>query len=428
MTPALDPHTRRALVVVPAVIALLAMLGPFSIDTPFPAFGQMGERLDASSAQMQWVVTAYMGSFAAMSIFHGPLSDALGRKPVILGGLAVFTVGSVGAALAPSLEVLLGFRVLQGVSAGAATIVSRTIVRDLYDGDQAQVLMSRVSMIFGLAPAVAPVIGGGVLQLGDWTGIFWFMAFLGVALAACTVLLLPESHPQHRRTPMHPGRILRGLADVAVLPAFHRLAWAATFAFAAQFLYIGGAAIFVVDLLGQGELDFWKLFVPMIGSMIVGSWITGRAAGRISSRRLVTAGFTVALAGGVLGLALSASPLGDRLPWAVVGCSVLALGNGIIYPMLQLMLLDLFPERRGAVASGGTFVTLMLNALLAVTVSPHVGSTLGFAIAAVTLVAAGHLLWTWHCAVADAGVRAEADRAAAAPAGSPEGCEPTDLV
>ncbi|WP_205304830.1 multidrug effflux MFS transporter [Nocardioides sp. 616] len=403
MNPTLDLRSRRALVAIPIVLAMLSMIGPFSIDTPFPAFAQMADEFGVGTSQMQLVVTAYLAPFAVMSIVHGPLSDAVGRKPVILGSIAVYVLASIGAAFSPDLTVLLAFRVLQGLSAGGATVVSRTVIRDLFHGDQAQVLMSRVAMIFGLAPAVAPIVGGWVLQLGPWPGVFVFMAVLGVLLIVATAVALPESHPPERRVPLRLGSVLAGLADVARLPGFHRVAWAATFAFAGQFLYIGGASIFVVDLLGRGELDFWMFFVPMIGAMMCGSWISGRAAGRISGRRLVSLGFAVSLVGAAVGVAISCSPVQADLPWAVVGPSVLALGNGMSYPTLQLMMMDLFPERRGAVVSAGTFITLMVNATTAALITPVVGvSTLGMALTALVMIVLGLALWSWHCAVAGA--------------------------
>lgn len=398
----LDPRTRRGRTAIPFILAMLAMTGPFSIDTPFPAFEEMQQSFGVTSVQMQLVVTAYLGAFAAMSIFHGPLSDAVGRKPVLVWSTAVFVAASIGAAYSPDLTVLLVFRVLQGLSAGGATIVSRTVIRDLYCGDEAQVLMSRVAMFFALGPAIAPLIGGLVLQLGPWRLVFGFMATFGLVLMAATALLLPESHPQERRVPLRPAAVLGGLVTVAKRAAFHRLAWAATLAFGGQFLYIGGAAIFVGDLLGGGELDFWVLFVPMIGSMLLGSWISSRAAGRITARRLVSLGYTVSVAGGIVGVVLSAAGPGDHLPWAVIGLSMLALGNGMSYPSMQLMLLDLFPDHRGAVMSGATFVTLAFNAVVAVAVTPVVGvSTLGFALAAMVMVVTGQVFWRWHCAAED---------------------------
>lgn len=391
----------RLTVLVPGVLAFLSMIGPFSIDTPFPAFADMGRDLSASAGELQLVVTVYLAAFAAMSVLHGPISDAVGRRPVMLVSLAVYVAASVACAFAPNLVLLLLGRALQGLSAGGATIVSRTVIRDLFEGATAQRLMSRVAVIFGIAPAIGPIIGGLVLQLGDWPLIFVFQAVLGVALVLAVVLLLPETHPRERRTALRVGEVLGGLAAVARRPAFHRLAWSTALIFGAQFLYIGGAAIFVVDVLGQGELDFWKLFVPMIGCMMAGSWVCGRAAGRITARRLTSIGCTTSFAGGVVGVLVAASPVATDLPWAVVGLCLLALGNGITYPTMQLLLLDLFPERLGAVVSMSSFLALILNAVTAVAVTPHLGSALGFATAALVGVGAGQLCWAWHCAIED---------------------------
>lgn len=392
----------RLTVLVPGVLAFLSMIGPFSIDTPFPAFTEMGEEFGATAGELQLIVTVYLASFALMSILHGPISDAVGRRPVMVVSLTVYVAASIGCAFAPDLGWLLAGRALQGLSAGGATIVSRTVIRDLFEGATAQRLMSRVAVIFGIAPAVGPIVGGLVLQLGEWPLVFWFQAGLGVALVLAVVLLLPETHPRERRVSLRVGAVLGSLLSVTRVPAFHRLAWATALIFGAQFLYIGGAAIFVVDVLGQGELDFWKLFVPMIGAMMLGSWLCGRAAGRITARRLITIGCTISFVGGVAGILVAASPLASDLPWAVVGVSLIALGNGMTYPTMQLLLLDLFPQRLGAVVSMSSFLALLLNAVTAVAVTPFVGtSALGFATAALVGVGAGQLLWAWHCAIED---------------------------
>ena len=381
----------RLAVLVPAVLAFLSMIGPFSIDTPFPAFAEMGRDLDVSTGQLQLVVTVYLASFAAMSVLHGPISDAVGRRPVMLVGLSLYVVASIACALAPTLGWLL---------AGRATIVSRTVIRDLFTGPAAQRLMSRVAVIFGIAPAIGPIVGGLVLQLGEWPLVFVFQAGLGVALILAVVLLLPETHPPARRTSLRVGEVLGGLAAVARRPAFHLLAWSTALIFGAQFLYIGGAAIFVVDVLGEGELDFWKLFVPMIGCMMLGSWLCGRAPRPGTAPPRTTLRGPTALVGGGGGVLIAASPLATDLPWAVVGVSLIALGNGITYPTIQLLLLDLFPGRLGAVVSMSSFMALVLNAVTAVAVTPYVGtSALGFATAALVGVAAGQLCWAWHCAI-----------------------------
>lgn len=166
------PSTRRLAL----LLGGLAMFGPFSIDTIFPAFPQMAAQFGADKLAMQQTISVYLAAYALMSIVHGPLSDAIGRRRVILGGLSVFIVASVGCALAPDLRTLLAFRALQGLSAGVGLIVGRAVIRDVLHGSDAQRLMSHVSMIFGIAPAIAPIIGGWMLGAGRWPLIFWFLA------------------------------------------------------------------------------------------------------------------------------------------------------------------------------------------------------------------------------------------------------------
>ncbi len=375
------------------------MLGPFSIDTPFPAFAEMADDFDVTSAEMQLVVSTYLISFGLMSPFHGPLSDALGRKPVIIGGVCLYAAASIGCALSPSLEVLLAFRVLQGLSAGGGVIVSRTIIRDVYEGPEAQRLMSRVMLIFGIAPAIAPVIGGALLQLGAWPIAFWFMALVALLLSAVVLVALPETHPAERRIPLRVGALVRSLASVARSAAFHRVAWAAALSFAGQFIYISSASIIVVDLLGLGELDFWILFAPLVAAVMVGSQISSSAAGRISGTALVTGALVFCVAAALLNVAIAAVA-GASLPWVVLGPALLGLGTVTAYPTLQLILLDMFPAGRGSAVSLFTFFTLLLNGLIASLLAPLVtGSMLELALAAAVLVTLGLVSWLWHCAV-----------------------------
>jgi DHA1 family bicyclomycin/chloramphenicol resistance-like MFS transporter len=388
---------RRLRVVVPILLAGLSMLGPFSIDTPFPAFTAMGADFGASTEQMQLVVSAYLLSFGLMSPFHGPLSDALGRRRVILTGVAVYAVASIGCALSPNLPVLLGFRVLQGLSAGGGVIVSRTVIRDVFEGAQAQRLMSRVMMIFSVAPAVAPIVGGLLLQVGPWSVVFVFMAAVAVLLIALVALLLPETHPPSARLPFRLGTLVGSLARVTRAASFHRVAWAAGLSFAGQFLYIGSAPIIVVDLLGKGELDFWMLFVPMIGGIMLGSFLSGRAAGRLSPGRLVTGALVFSAAGAVVNVVLGTLPTAAQLPWAVIGPALIAVGTAAAYPTLQLILLDMFPASRGAAVSMFTFFTLVLNGITAFALSPvATRSILGLAVAALVFVLAGLGAWLLH--------------------------------
>jgi DHA1 family bicyclomycin/chloramphenicol resistance-like MFS transporter len=384
-------------VLVPVVIAGLTMIGPFSIDTPFPAFPDIQRDLGVGAAGTQQLVSSYLLAFGLMCLFHGPISDAVGRRPVILGGVAVYAVASLGCLLAPSMPVLLACRVLQGLAAGGGVIVGRTLVRDLYDGPDAQRLMGRVMMIFGLAPAVAPIIGGWLLELGSWRVIFAFLVVFAVLAMVATVVVLPETHPVENRTPLRVGALLRNLVRVGGSLGFHRLAWAGAFVFGGYFLYIGAAAIVVVDLLHRGEQDFWMLFVPLIGGMIAGSWANSRAAGRVPLSVTISAGLVVSLLAAVVNVGVASAT--QALPWVMVGPTLLGAGVGLAYPNLQLAVLDLFPHVRGSAASATTFVSLLLNAVSAGVLAPVLASSLAvMAWTALGYVVVGAVLWVWHLA------------------------------
>ncbi|MCS6947500.1 MAG: MFS transporter, partial [Steroidobacteraceae bacterium] len=183
------------------LLAMLTMLSPFSIDTFFPSLRDIERQFAVSPLATQQLLTAYMLPYALMALVHGPLTDALGRRRIALLGLGAHAAASFACALAPSFAVLLAMRAAQGITAGAGMAVSRAVVRDLYDGPEAQRLLSTMSMIFTLAPAVAPVVGG-VLQVNfGWRASFVFVALLAAMLWVAVWRRLPETHPPERRLP-----------------------------------------------------------------------------------------------------------------------------------------------------------------------------------------------------------------------------------
>lgn len=379
------------------MLAGLGWIGPFSIDTIFPAFARMGAEWNVSDVALQQILSVYLLAFAAMSLFHGPLSDALGRRPVVIVGLIVYTVAAIGCALAPNLTVLLVFRALQGLSAGAGQILGRAMVRDVFADAQAQRTMAHIAMIFGVAPALAPIVGGWVLLAGDWRNIFWFLVGLGVVLLVMVVFWLPETHPVELRTTFSARGVGRNLAAVWQLPAGRRLALTGMLHFGGNFLYISSATLLVVNLLGRGEQDFWLLFVPLISGMVAGSWVSGRLAGHLSGRRLASIGYLISAGAGVVNLALAAFPATQGLPWAVLALPVMSFGIAVSFPILTLAMLDLYPTLRGAAASVQSFVSMIANAGIAGLLAPLLARSLWtLAAGALAFILSAWALWTWH--------------------------------
>lgn len=383
-------------------LASLAMIGPFTIDTVFPAFGRIGAEFGGDELGLQQLVSAYLAAFAVMSIFHGPLSDALGRKRVMIGGLIIYLIGMFGCVLAPNLGSLILLRVLQGMSAGAATIVSRVVIRDMFSGAEAQRLMARVMMIFSVAPAIAPIFGGWLLLLGDWRWVFAGVGLYGLVVLVATTRL-PETLPPEQRTPLRVGALLGSLVHVGRSPVMLRVAAASAFGFASQFLFIAAASLFVVDLLGLGEQDFWVLFGPLVVAMMSGAWVVGRASDLMERHRLITLGFCGTLLATVVNLLLvqlAPEPTGE-LGWSVlpvaIGPGLIAFMVALLFAPIQLEVLDLFPHERGAAASMGTFFGLVLNALLAGVIAPAVaGSLTTLALTSLGFSVVGGLFWLWH--------------------------------
>ena len=379
------------------LLAGLAMFGPFSIDTIFPAFPAMGADLGADKVAMQQTISVYLIAYALMSVVHGPLSDAIGRRKVILGGLVVFTLASVGCALATDLPTLLAFRALQGLSAGVGLIVGRAVIRDVLQGDDAQRLMSQVTMIFGVAPAIAPIIGGWILGWGRWPLIFWFLVGFSALLLLVTWRWLPETHPREARMSMAPRRLLRDYAAIFLNPRFQRLAAAGAFNFSALFLFIASAPVFVMELLRLNERQFGWFFVPMISGMMLGAFVSGRAAGRISGVRLAGIGFACCGVAGAANVAYHLLVATPTVPWAILPMTLNAFGIALVFPIVTLMILDMYPRQRGSASSLQAFTGLVLNAAVAGVLSPlvsHSGWQLAATAAVFTLV--GWMFWRWE--------------------------------
>ena len=383
----------------PLLLAGLAMLGPFSIDTFFPAFGQMEQEFSIGAVAMQQTLSVYLGAFALMSLLHGPLSDAYGRRGVITYALLLYLLATIGCALAPSFHWLLGFRVLQGVSAGAGMIVGRAIIRDRYAGADAQRLMSQVTLIFGAAPALAPIVGGWILYFTGWRWIFWALTGFTVLLVLTSLLALPETHPRERRTPIDLRHLTRTYRAIARDTRFMLLAAVASLNFSALFLYIASAPVVVLGLLHLNERQFPWLFLPTIGGMTLGAGLSGRLAGRVSAVRTVTLGYSLIFSGAGLALLLN-SFLAPAVPWFVLPIGIGGMGVSLAFPTLTLLMLDRFPAVRGAAASVQAAMSIAASTLVGGLLSPMASRDgLSLALGSVALSLCGLACWLLYCRI-----------------------------
>ncbi|WP_414691636.1 multidrug effflux MFS transporter [Noviherbaspirillum sp.] len=376
------------------MLAALAMLGPFSVDTYLPAFPDIQRTLQASAIEVQQTLTAYMFSFALMILWHGALSDAFGRRNIVLGSLAVFAVASLGCAAVHSIEYLWAFRILQGISAGAGIVIGRAIIRDVYTGAPAAKLLSVVTMIFSVAPAIAPVLGGWIVKLLDWRSIFLFLFAYTVLLLWVCYKKLPETLPPLKRQPFNPQSLTRNYKQIFRSPLFHLKAGTVAFNFAGLFLFIAAAPVFITEHLGLGPDQFAWQFVPTVAGIFCGAFTVNRVAGTLPVAKQVMIGFCFLIGAGVVNV-LYHAVFPPSLPWSVAPFFFYAFGMSVVAPAVTLLVLDLFPEIRGTVASCQSFTQTMLAAVVSGVVAPMLShSVLWLAAGQLAFTLIGFALWT----------------------------------
>jgi DHA1 family bicyclomycin/chloramphenicol resistance-like MFS transporter len=377
------------------LLALLGMLGPFSIDTYLPAFAGIAQSLDASPVQMQQTLSAYLFGFAFMSLFHGAISDSVGRRPVVLWGLTAFTIASAGCALSQNIGQLILFRAMQGLSTGAGIVVSRAVIRDMFPPSQAQKVMSQVTIFFGVAPAIAPMVGGWMLVHVSWHGIFWFLTAVGVLLWLAIYRLLPETLHTSQRQHFHPRHLLAGYWKLGSDPRFLLLALASGVPFNGMFLYILSAPVFLGEHLHLEPQQFFWCFLVTITGIMGGAMVSGRLAGRILPTRQIRHGFAIMLVIGVVNLAANLL-FTPHVSWALLPLGIFSFGWALMVPVVTLLVLDLHPERRGMGSSLQMFIGSTANGLVAGVISPLVmHSTKALAATSLGLLGIGLLAWIY---------------------------------
>jgi DHA1 family bicyclomycin/chloramphenicol resistance-like MFS transporter len=357
------------------LLAALAMLGPFSIDIYLPAFHDIGADLDVAPLAVQQTLSSYLFAYAFMMLWHGALSDALGRRPVVIAGLGVYALATLGCAIAGNIETLWLFRALQGICAGSGLVVGRAIIRDRFQGPEAQRVMSQITLVFGIAPAIAPVLGGVLLNAFGWRSIFWVLLALVIALLTWSAKSLPETLTLAQRQSLHPRKLWRNYVSVLRNRDFLLLATIPALNFAAFFLYIASAPSFLIDLLGVSSYGFAWLFMPMIGGVMIGALVSGRAAGKLSPARTIGVGYVLMFAGATIQMAV-AWYVAPAVQWHVLPIMIYTMGSSIVMPSATLLLLDLFPTMRGMASSLQGFVHFVLAAVNAGTIAPFLAQSL----------------------------------------------------
>jgi DHA1 family bicyclomycin/chloramphenicol resistance-like MFS transporter len=397
------PQTKKPPKGLTLIVAMTSMIGPFTIDTYLPSFPAIEAEFGISRALLSQSLAFYLAAFAISTLVLGPLADRLGRRRVVLGSLLVYVAASLGCALASDYGTFLFYRLMQGVAAGGGLVAGRAMIRDVYNPRDAQRAMSRVMMLFAVAPAIAPVIGGWLHDAFGWHSVFHFLALYSTLVFVVVVVWIPETLAPALRQSYHPVSVARVYGRTLVHRRFLSLVFVVSCYFGGMFLYIAGAPTVIFDFMKLESGDFAVLFVPMVVGMISGAWLSGWLAHHWPAQRTVKLALTLMVLGALLnvaqGLWLSSMPLTTVAPLVFYTC-----GIGIAMPAMTVLSLDCFPQNRGSASALQGFVQMVGNALIASVAVPLLSQQPSYlAIGQLLLVMIALLLWQHTPAAATAG-------------------------
>ncbi len=354
------PASSRLLIL---ILAAITALGPLSMQIFLPALPAIQDAFAVSAGRAQLVLSSSLIAIAFSSLAYGPASDRFGRRPVLVVGLVIFLVGSVICAIAPSIWILISGRVVQAVGAAAGMVISRAIIRDLYDRETAAKMLAYMVTALVMAPMVAPLIGGVLNDLSGWRSIFVFTGIAGLAALALAYPRVPETLAQPVRDQSLGGMLLSFIALLRV-PAFLGYAGQLSFGLGMFMAFIGGAPFVVVRVLGRPPTELGVLLLIITAGFMAGTFITARIAGRVGVDRMILFGSGLAVACGIVMVALILA--GEWTVWAIfLPGAGMAFANGLIMPNAQAAALSINPRMAGSASGLMSFLQMTTGAAFA---------------------------------------------------------------
>lgn len=348
-----------------AVLALLTAVGPLAIDMYLPSLPHLTKALDAEPAQGQLTLSAFLVGFAAGQVIYGPLSDARGRKPVLLASLGLFTLGSALCAVAPTIETLIAARFVQALGGAGPVVLARSIVRDLYSGPRAARELARMATILGLIPAVAPLIGGVLERMFSWRATFIVLTLILAAETVVVALALPETIRARVAGAVSPKTVLSSYGVLLRHKGFVAYLGLTTIAFAGLFAYISTSSFILQSVYRLSEIAYGAAFAIGVIGFVGGTIAAGPLVKRYGLDGAIGVGAASVAFGGALMLCLVG--LGPKTPAAVVAPMMAYLfGVGLVMPQAMASALQPFPERAGAASSLVGFAQMAFGALVGV--------------------------------------------------------------
>ncbi|MFJ2753097.1 Bcr/CflA family multidrug efflux MFS transporter [Streptomyces sp. NPDC087297] len=345
--------TRRTGLLVTFVLGGLTALPPLSMDMYLPALPQVTDALHSPAATVQLTLTACLAGMALGQLVIGPMSDKWGRRRPLLIGMVVYVLATAICALAPTTELLISFRLLQGLAGAAAIVIARAVVRDLYDGDEMARFFSTLMLISGAAPIIAPLIGGQVLRFADWRGVFLVLTVVGAVLTLMVWRGLGETLPPERRHTGGLGSALRTMRGLLGDRVFAGYTLTGGFSFAVLFSYISASPFVVQEIYGASPQAFALLFgLNSVGLILVGQ-INGKLlVGRVRLDKVLAVGLAVVTAAAVALLLMSTGVFGKvGLTPIAAALFVLMSAMGVVLPNTNAQALMRTPHAAGSASA-----------------------------------------------------------------------------
>lgn len=344
------------------MMAMLMALNAFGIDAILPALDPLAADLSVSGNDRQFVIGVYLLAAGLGSLVPGALADRFGRRPILLGAVAVYIVLSILCALAPTYDILIALRAIQGFFAAGIVALPPAIIRDRVGGDKMARMMSLIFVIFLMVPAIAPTIGQGILQFGNWRAIFGVMAVLGVAMAAWVHIRLPESLTEENRQPILPRTIAVNMTRALSMPSVVGYVFGSALVFGALFGFINSSQQLITETFGAGDI-FPLVFGICAGSMAIASWSNSRIVERFGARRVSHTALFAFIAVAAVQVMFAFQP--DEKLWHFVPLMAINMALlGFIGSNFGAIAMNPFFAIAGAASSAHGFIRMTMAALL----------------------------------------------------------------
>ncbi|MGP1254033.1 MAG: multidrug effflux MFS transporter [Kiloniellales bacterium] len=369
----------------PVRISLLLLIGlvsfgPLSTDLYLPALPTIGERFAADPAQVQLTLSVFLAGFAVSMLGYGPLSDRFGRRPVLIGALALYTLASIACMLAPSIEALILARFFQALGGCAGPVLGRAIVRDVHGAEHSAKVLSTLAMAMALAPAIGPILGGFLTEAYGWTANFALLSAFGAVVFLAICFLLPETNRHLDSQALRPLQLFANYRGLLRQRTYVGYSGVVACSYAAIFSFISGSPYTLIDGLGLTPSLFGFCFSAVVLGFMTGSFLASRLHGRLETDRQIRLGTRVMLLGGLLAAALAWSGV-HTIASVIAPMAVVLVGCGLTLPNSMARGIGPFPRMAGAASALMGFLQMGAAALVGIAVaafqdgSPHAMTT-----------------------------------------------------